>query len=86
MLPRKVQIGVWAACIAAAPSSFAQHLPTPGALLARTNWCRLDIVGGRVRAVQPRLGHKATVTAESPDGMAAEILAFCATDFDSVAV
>jgi hypothetical protein len=55
-------------------------------LLSRTPWCRLEVVAGRIQLVDPRLGHKATVTAESPDGRAKELLSFCATDVESVSV
>ncbi len=86
MIPRKVWFALLLSCCVPTPHAVAQQLPSPGNLLARTTWCRLDIVGGRVRLVEPRLGHKGTVTAESPDGQAAEVLAFCATDVDSASV
>jgi hypothetical protein len=86
MLPRPISFALFAACISFGPPAFAQYLPSPGSLLARSSWCRLDIVAGRVTLVEPRLGHKATVTSESPDGQPAEVLAFCATDVDSASL
>lgn len=86
MISRKARIAVFIVCFAAGAEALAQQTPVPGGLLSRTTWCRLEIVAGRIQLVEPRLGHKATVTAESPDGRAKELLSFCATDVESVSV
>ncbi|MCL4202903.1 MAG: hypothetical protein KJ000_10420 [Pirellulaceae bacterium] len=86
MILRKASFAVLVVCFAVGAEAVAQPSPVPGGLLSRTPWCRLEVVAGRIQLVDPRLGHKATVTAESPDGRAKELLSFCATDVESVSV
>ena len=86
MISAKASIAVLTVCFAVGAEALAQQSPVPGGLLSRTAWCRLEIVAGRIQLVEPRLGHKAAVTAESPDGHAKEVLSFNATDVDSASV
>jgi hypothetical protein len=63
-------------CVVGAGSreATAQDGPRPGHLLARSSWTRLDVVLGRIKIVNAKLGQKLTLAAEHPDSGARELL------------
>jgi hypothetical protein len=82
----KAMITVFVVCLISAAEVSAQHRPVPGGLLRRTPWYRLEMVAGRLRLVGTRLGLKATLTVQCPDGVAKEVLSYAATDVESASI
>jgi hypothetical protein len=82
----RAMIAVFVVCLISAAEVSAQHRPVPGGLLRRTPWYRLEMVAGRLRLVGTRLGLKATLTVQCPDGVAKEVLSYAATDVESASI
>lgn len=72
----------FAVCAGAPSSSTGQDRPTPGSLVARCHWGRLEIISGRVTLTDTRLGRRSTMTSGDPGTGVRETLSFSAKSPD----
>lgn len=72
----------FAVCTAATSMSHGQAQPTPGNLVARCHWGRLEIISGRVTLTDTRLGRRSTMTSGDPSTGVRETLSFSAKSPD----
>jgi len=58
--------------------AFGQEASTPGSLIARCKWGRVEVISGRVTLDDARLGRRTTVTSGDPSSGVRETLSFSA--------
>lgn len=76
--------GAILALLVALPSARSDELPRAGNLLARSEWAKLDIVEGRIRVTDYKLGRESKLAASHPDTGMQEALAISTRNPQSI--